>query len=304
MRWGKRGLIYGPDGSSSWAKYSALQPTPHLLNDDIIRVFLGFRDDQGIGRVGFVDVESNDPSKICRVSRDPVLDIGIPGTFDDNGVIPCAVVKRDEGLFLYYAGYQISNKVKFLAYGGLAVSDDNGESFKRLKKTPILERTNDELYFRVIHSIIFDNGIWKTWYGAGSDFLKKNGKAFPVYNIRYMESKNSIDFPEKGTIVIDIKEDEHRVGRPNVVKIGKLFIMFYGVGTIDVPYRLAYAISSDGITWDIKGDISGLSLSQDGWDSKMMAYPAVITTQNGTYMFYNGNNMGRDGFGYAKLIEW
>lgn len=304
MQWVKKGLIYGPDDSFSWAKHSALQPTPYLLNNDVIRVFVGFRDDQGIGRVGFVDVDCNDPSKVIRASRSPVLDIGIPGAFDDNGVIPCAVVKRDEGLFLYYAGYQISNKVKFLAYGGLAVSDDNGELFKRLKKTPILERTDDELYFRVIHSIIFDNGIWKTWYGAGSDFLKKNGKTFPVYNIRYMESENGMDFPEKGMIVIDIKGGEHRVGRPNVVKLGKLFIMFYGVGTIDVPYRLSYAISSDGINWDIRRDIPGLSLSQDGWDSKMMAYPGVITVNNTTYMFYNGNDMGKAGFGYAKLIEW
>ena len=304
MRWDKRGLIYGPDGSSSWAKHSALQPTPYLLNDDVIRVFVGFRDDQGIGRVGFVDVDCNDPSKVIRVSRSPLLDIGIPGAFDDNGVIPCSVINIDQKIFLYYAGYQISKRVKFTAYGGLSVSDDNGESFERVKKTPILERTDDELFFRVIHSIIFDNGIWKAWYGAGSDFLKKNGKVFPVYNIRYMESKNGIDFPEKGTIVIDIKVDEHRVGRPNVAKIGKLFIMFYGIGTIDLPYRLAYAISSDGITWDIKGDIPGLSLSQNGWDSKMMAYPGVITVNNTTYMFYNGNNMGRDGFGYARLIEW
>ncbi len=126
----------------------------------------------------------------------------------------------------------------------------------------------------------------------------------PVYNIRYLESENGITFPEKGKIVIDIEGAEHRVGRPNVVKTGKLFIMFYGVGTIDIPYRLSYAISTDGTNWDVKRVIPGLSLSQNGWDSKMMAYPGVVTAKNTTYMFYNGNDMGKAGFGYAELIEW
>ena len=87
MKWIKKGHIYGPSGRISWAKHSALTPTPVLINEDIIRVYAGFRDENGISRIGFVDVEAENPSKIRYISKSPVLDIGVAGAFDDNGVI-------------------------------------------------------------------------------------------------------------------------------------------------------------------------------------------------------------------------
>ena len=62
------GLIYGPDGSSSWAKHSAITPTPILIHEDTIRVYTGFRDNKGISRIGYVDVDSENPSKITNVT--------------------------------------------------------------------------------------------------------------------------------------------------------------------------------------------------------------------------------------------
>jgi len=118
MRWIKKGLIYGPDGQSRWAVHSALQPTPIVLSNTVIRVYVGFRDEQGVSRVGFVDVKADDPSTVLDVSREPVLDIGQDGTFDENGVVPCAITKREGQLYLYYAGYQLGHKVRFVAYGG------------------------------------------------------------------------------------------------------------------------------------------------------------------------------------------
>jgi len=78
MKWEKKGLIYGPDGRSSWARHSALQPTPLLRADQgHIRIFVGMRDDEGVGRIGFVDVASDNPAQVLRVSQAPVLDIGV-----------------------------------------------------------------------------------------------------------------------------------------------------------------------------------------------------------------------------------
>src|SRR6056297_3242988 len=126
MEWEKLGLVYGPDGTSPWAKHSALQPTPIVLGD-VIRIYCGFRDDEGTSRVGFVDVSLTDPTSVLKVSKDPVLDVGEFGTFDSHGVVPCAVVRRDEGVYLYYAGYLRGEKVRFQAFSGLAISNDDGE---------------------------------------------------------------------------------------------------------------------------------------------------------------------------------
>jgi len=45
-------------------------------------------------------------------------------------------------------------------------------------------------------------------------------------------------------------------------------------------------------------------VSADGWDSEMIAYSAVVPYRDRVYLFYNGNNCGRTGFGYAVLDQW
>ena len=119
-----------------------------------------------------------------------------------------------------------------------------------------------------------------------------------------MESDDAVNFPFTGSLAVDTVVGEYRVGRPYVIEQDGQYVMFFGKGTEDIAYGLTYATSKDGYTWIRHGDIKGLSLSKKCWDSKMMAYPAVITTKTGTYMLYNGNNYGYYGFGCAKLITW
>ncbi|SEK62594.1 hypothetical protein SAMN05421666_0710 [Roseovarius nanhaiticus] len=303
MKWEKLGLVYGPDGSSSWAKHSALQPTPVALSDRI-RVFCGFRDDDGVSRAGYVDVAKDDPTTVLGVSEDPVLDVGDFGTFDQHGVVPCAVVDTEDELRMYYAGYLRGAKVRFQAFCGLAISRDCGASFSRYSQVPILDRTPAEALFRAIHSVLRENGVWRIWYGGGSEFVSGKSKTLPVYNIRYMESEDGIHFPDFGDVAVDISPGEHRVGRPYVINQAGKYRMFFGKGSEARAYQLAYAESDDGYSWIRKDDELGLSFSETEWDSEMMAYPAVISSSGHTYMFYNGNNYGREGFGCAKLISW
>jgi len=302
VKWKKLGLVYGPDGSMEWANNTSLQPTPIML-DDRIRVFVGFRDVYGQSRVGYVDVDYGDPSKVLAISSRPSLDIGQEGAFDDNGVVPCAVIKDGRDLLLYYAGYQLHSKVRFTVYSGLAISNDNGITFRRYRLTPILERTDEELLFRVIHSVIIENGRWRVWYGGGSSFKKGERKTLPMYDVRYLESTSGVKFPGKGKVAVTTRGDEYRVGRPYVIKDGIIYKMFYGAGTEALTYKLGYAESINGIDWERKDEQIGISLSKEGWDSEMMAYPSVVKYENRTIMFYNGNNYGKDGFGVAELIE-
>ena len=300
MKWIKKGLIYGPDGKSSWAKNSALTPTPILI-DDQIRIYAGFRDDLGVSRIGYVNLEADNPSNILNVSETPVLDIGIPGTFDDNGVILGDIVEDDGKLFMYYVGFQIVQKVKFLAFTGLAISENDGDSFKRFSNTPILDRSDNGLYIRAIHSIFKDNNVWKAWYAAGSSWEIINGNPYPKYNIRYIESVDGINFKDEEKLCIDVKGSEYRIGRPRVTKQDDHYQMFYTKGNLNGDYFPGYAESIDGFNWERHDDKLGISLSSKGWDSKTLCYPSIIDYKNKTFMFYNGNEMGKDGFGYAIL---
>lgn len=301
------GRVYVPDGSLPWARRYAFPPTPHLLGDEVIRVYVAFCDSEMVGRVGYVDVDARDPSRVLRVSPRPVLDIGVPGAFDENGVVPCAVVERDGRLYLYYAGYQLGRKVRFYVFGGLAVSDDGGETFRRRSRVPVCDRTDRELLFRVIHSIMYEGGRWRVWYGGGSEFTTdaERGYQLPNYNIRYAESADGFSLPEEFRVCVDTGgEDEYRVGRPYVIRHGGRYKMFYSAGTKSHGYRLAYAESADGVEWERRDSEVGIDVSASGWDSEMQAYPSVVSHGERTYLFYNGNDYGREGFGYAVLERW
>ncbi|HAT75429.1 MAG TPA: hypothetical protein DCS19_00930, partial [Flavobacterium sp.] len=188
--------------------------------------------EKGVSRIGYVDVDVNNPLKILSVSQEPVLDIGAVGTFDDNGVILGDIIKLDKLFYMYYVGFQLVDKVKFLAFTGLAISDDGGNYFKRFSQAPILDRSDEGLYFRAIHSVVFENGIWKFWYGVGSEWVSINRESYPKYNIKYLESKDGINFGESGKLCIDFQNNEYRIGRPRVYKNVEGYKMFYTIGTL------------------------------------------------------------------------
>jgi len=307
MKWIKLGVVWNTDGKQAWSRSHAMGPTPFLLDEETIRVFLTTLDEQGRGRPMFVDVAANNPTRVLNVSHGPLLDIGEPGTFDDNGLMAISFVQKKPGeLFMYYAGFEICTQIRYRILSGLAISADGGESFNRYSKAPILERTSEELYFRGGPFAMLDEGVFKLWYVAGSEWTNLNGKAMPVYDLRYLESTDGIHWADRGTLSMAITgEDEHGFGRPWVIKRGPNdYQLFYSIRRRSFgAYRLGYAESTDGIHWVRKDDEMGLDVSPDGFDTHAIMYSAVINVKGKTYCFYNGNNFGEGGFGVAELVE-
>lgn len=301
MRWIKKGFIFGPDGAMPWAKDTALTPTPILLNEETIRVYAGFRDETGVSRIGFVDVDSSCPSNVKRFSAGPALDIGSNGMFDDNGVILGDVIRVNSDIRMYYVGFQLVSKVKFLAFSGLAISKDGGDTFVRYSNVPILDRSNDSLFIRAIHSVVKIEDQFHMWYASGNGWELINGIPYPQYRIRHAISKDGFNIETEGNICVDIEGLEYRIGRPRVFRLNNHFFMHYTRGTTDGQYLAGLAESFDGVHWKRIDSELGIGLSETGWDAKHLCYPAVITAKGKTYMFYNGNNMGKAGFGYAEL---
>lgn len=306
MKWIKQGLIYNANGEFNWAQSHAMIPTPIVLNENTIRVYVTFCDKNGIGRVGFVDVDSFNPKIIKGISPNPVLDIGLPGTFDENGALVCSVLTLNKKKYLYYVGFELGTKIRYRLLTGLGINaenDNNSYYFRKVKQTPILERSSDELFFRCGPFCLFEDNIFKLWYVAGSSWLKINNKDMPVYTINYLESNNGINWGNKGHVCINIQNDnEHGFGRPYVVKDEGFYKMFYSIRIKELGYRLGYAESVDGKNWERKDNEIGIDVSTEGWDSKMVCYSAVIQVNGRTYMFYNGNDFGGTGFGFAELM--
>ncbi|QCG48638.1 glycoside hydrolase family protein [Aeromonas schubertii] len=306
MHWKKLGIVYKPDGAFPWASSHAMIPTPLRLNNDIIRVYVTFCDKDGIGRPGFVDVLATDPKTVINVSTKPLLELGEPGSFDDHGILTCSVVNMGSNrVFMYYVGFELSTTIRYRLLTGLAISEDGGSSFTRNSSTPILERSDTERLFRGGPYCIPGKPN-KLWYVAGSKWTDINNKSMPVYNIRYLESPDGINWPSKGEVIIDItKDDEHGFGRPAVIKkkTGG-YRMFYSIRRRSLnAYRLGYAESDDGISWTRMDEKLNLDTTLGEFDSDAIMYAAPIEINNRLYVFYNGNDFGREGFALARLED-
>lgn len=283
----------------------AMLPTP-LLIDERLRIFIGFCDRSNVGRIGYVDVNPNNPKEIIAISENPVLDIGRNGCFDDNGVVPISVLRKGDEIYLYYVGFQLGVKVPYYMFGGLAISSDNGESFYRYSESPILDRCGDEVYARCGINVIYDEGKYKMWYVGSKHegWTVSEGKLKPLYTMKYVESDDGVHWHGEPVQCLEYKnDDEHGFGRPYVWRDGNILKMFYSIRTYSRGYYIGYAESNDGINWNRLDDEAGIGLSRNGWDDKNISYPVIFKHNGHTYMFYNGNGCGKTGFGYAKLAK-
>ena len=300
--WSKKGLVFetARHGVGGWMRHSALTPTPHRLDDECIRVYAGFRDGQGVSRIGYVDVRADDPATIVRVSAEPVLDVGRGGCFDDNGMILGDVVDGPGGLHLFYVGFQQVARAKFLAFTGLALSTDGGEHFRRVQETPILDRAPGRSTIGAVHSALCEDGRWRLWYAVGDDWEIIGGQPFPRYHIRCAETDDLRAMPREDQVCLLPRGSEYRIGRPRVYRFGGKYVMYFTRGNLTGEYFPGVACSDDGIHWARRDEALGLTLSASGWDARTLCYPALIRQRDKLLMFYNGNDMGVDGFGVAE----
>ena len=304
MKWEKMGLIYVPKGDLWWSKAYTHAPTPEVINDEFIRVYYDSLDENKFGRIGYVDLDINDPTKILYLSKKPVLDIGEIGMFDDCGVNPSCIINVNNEKRLYYIGWQRAERVPYMFYTGLAVSKDEGKTFEKYSKVPILDRTDHDPLSVATLFVMIENHVFKGWYFSCTEWTVEEGRVRYNNVIKYAESEDGIHWKTTDHICVAPEGGyDYAIGRPWVVKDGTVYKMWYSIRSTkkSKEYRIGYAESTDGIVWEKKDNAVGIDVSKTGWDSEMICFPCVVDAKGRRYMFYSGNRFGRGGFGYAVL---
>jgi predicted GH43/DUF377 family glycosyl hydrolase len=309
MKWQKKGLIFAVDNNYDWMVSHAQVPLVDKVSEDILRIYFGTRDSQNRTLTTFIEVEADNPQNILYIHDKPILSLGRLGCFDDSGVMPSDIISYDGKKYFYYLGWNVGSSVRYRVANGLAISKDNGGTFKRVSEGPIMDRSIVDPIAASTQCVLVENSIWKTWYMSYVKWEIVNGLTEPFYHIKYAESKDGINWERKGIVCIDFKSDnEAGIARPFVIKENDRYKMWYSYRTAEnyrtnkaQSYRIGYAESSDGINWIRKDEETGIDRSEEGWDSEMLAYPYVYEHKGKKYMLYNGNEFGKSGFGYAVL---
>ena len=278
----------------------AMVPTVEPRGNGVFKIYFSGRDDRNRSQIGWATLDVSRAPTIVEFATEPVLTNGALGAFDDNGVTPSCVVRDGNCTLLYYIGWNQGATVRMLLFGGLAVSDDDGKTFRRHSRAPILERTHLDPFLNTAPFVIRQANLWRMYYVCGVEWVHKN---LPRYHIRTATSADGIAWNRAGQVAIDFaSQDECALARPMVIKDGDIYRMWFGHKSINpgaLDYRLGYAESTDGVAWHRRDDLAGLTTSDQGWDSEMVEYATVFEHGDQKYMLYNGNNYGYGGIGLA-----
>lgn len=318
FRWEKLGRIYNPydfEDRPIWMHEYALAPCT-LVFDSFVRVYFGSRPPKGPDGMSttyqsYVDLDRKNLLKIIRIAKEPVIKLGNLGYFDEFGTYPLSVVREDNGILGFYAGWTRCESTPFNTGIGMVNSWDGGETFKKIEgKGPVIPYTQDEPFTISGPKIRKFNGLYYMFYIAGKEWLIKNGKPEICHKIRTAVSSDGKKWTKRNRDIIPNYWDENESqASPDVFYLNGKYHMFFD-GWVPSTFRetgkrlIGYAYSDDLLNWTRDDSQAGIAPSEDitFWDCKMVAYPHVFELDGDYYMLYIGNEVGRYGFGIAKLV--
>jgi len=307
ISWTKKGCIFNVDASYDWNKSCARVPVVEILNESVWRVYYGSKNNLNRGSVSYFDVEAGKPENVIYTHDKPILLRGALGTFDELGIMPSCILSHDSKKYFYYIGYNVKKTLPYHNGIGLAIGNNKTDTFERFSDGPLFEINYKEPFFNASSFVMKDENKWKMWYLSTTEWRMIDNRAEPLYHIKYAESNNGIDWKREGLVAIDYKSKaEGGIARPFVIKKNGKYSMWYSYRNLigyktdkKASYRIGYAESDDGIVWTRLDEHAGIDVSEDSWDSGMICYPYLVEWGNKLFMFYNGNNFGETGIGYA-----
>lgn len=319
MKWIKRGKLFDPTlySLANGCKEFAQSPQT-IVFDDFVRIYFSTRKkDEITGKylsfIAYIDVDK-DLKTILNSSTQDIIPLGELGTFDEHGIFPINLLKDGNKILAYTCGWNRRVSVSVETSIGLAISDDDGVTFKKYGSGPIMSSSLHEPVLVGDAFVQKYDSIYHMWYIFGTKWMAATEiePEARVYKIAHATSVDGIEWKkEEGIQIISDKLNENECqALPTVVKINQRYHMFFCFREATDfrknaarSYKLGYAYSDDLKNWTRDDENSGITISPDGFDSEMMCYPHLFEMDSKFYLLYNGNEFGKYGFGMAELEQ-
>jgi hypothetical protein len=303
--WHREGLLVTVKPGHPWWVSHAQLPTVLPLAERLWRVYFGARDRDNRTRVLAVDVDPGDGMDVLAEHYEPLLDRGPPGTFDHEGVCPSAALTIDGEVRLYYIGVIMRRDVRSQASIGLAVSGD-GIAFRRAFAGPVHGVGPFDPFFSSAPTVRRSPHGYRMWYVGGTQWREVNGMLDPFYEIRITHSPDGLLWDARSQSAL---AKAAGVGRPWITQERDgLRLWFSCRGEAyrmagDAAYRLmSVRLDEHGVAC---GDAEPVPFDNPpaagDFDGTMQAYACVLPYGDDLIMFYNGDEFGKAGFGWARL---
>ena len=175
LRWKKLGQIFDPTRHKTILMNHYSQNPNVLELEDKLRIYFTCRPERDeigncVSNTAYADFEKEEPFKLIEVAENPVLQLGGPGDFDEFGIMPGSVLNMEDKkeIWLYYVGWTRMHSVPYKWSNGLAISKDNGKTFERFSKGPIMGSIFNDPYLQACpRTMRVGNDEFIMWYNAG-----------------------------------------------------------------------------------------------------------------------------------------
>jgi len=244
-------------------------------------------------RIGYAT--SPDGITWTKSDSNPVMDVGPPGSWDDERVNPGAVIFDGSSYKMWYTGYD-----GFFRRTGYATSPD-GITWTKSDSNPVMDvgaagEWDDT--WAIISAVIFNGSDYQGWYpgGGGPNANFRTGYATSPDGITWTKSDSNhvMDFGAAG------EWDGASAGVGAVIYNGSIYEMWYEGIRAGVT-QIGYATSTDGLVWT-KSDSNPVLLVGPFavWDWSHVFVPTVLYDGTSYHLWYVGYSSDFKGkIGYA-----
>jgi hypothetical protein len=299
MAWQKQGLIYRPQSIHPKLATHVANPLPIFLDGDTYRVFYSGRDALNRSSVGYVDIDIV-KREVIYVHPEPVFLHGDEASFYSHGVSIGNCYDVGETRYILFMGWQCPPDRHWRGEIGRLVLASDLSTLTLDSHKPFM--AVDEIdpislsYPWVMHD---ESNGYHMWYGSTLQWDAGNAEMLHV--IHHASSVDGHVWQRNGLAIpyeIGVAQAFSHPAVSDNSDDGYQMWFSYRSGKGE-KYRIGYAQSSDKVNWELKLKDVGIDVSEQGWDSDMIEYPAVFQHKDQRYLLYNGNGHGHSGFGLA-----
>lgn len=263
----------------TWMEDQTANPDLLCIGDTY---FLYFRAQQGgHDRIGVATIPVNQFDGVTWQihPESPIIDVGPPGSFDENHVLDPGTVYVDGTIYLYYSAVN----PRYPRSVGLATSND-GIHFRKHPECPLLLRSAPEPVYR--------DGRFYLFYGR---HRKSGGE-----EICLATSDDGVHFTEyAGNPVVGIGPpgawDSHCVETPRIFfENGLYYLLYCGSDRHDdYPFHAGLAVSGDLFHWrKYEGNPIFSRGQEDEWDEGAIWFATVEKIKDVYCLWYEGYGGG------------
>ena len=302
--WRPLGRVFSPIAGERWSVSHAAYPTALTLADGNVRIFYSTRDASNRSSAASVDIAiDGNRFEMLGAPRGPLLTPGARGSFDADGVTVTSVVAHEGKFYAFYLGWTMLVHVPFTNFIGVAVSDDDGQIFRRCLSVPVVGRSPENPLTVGYPFVLRDGAGWRMWFGS---HLHWGPHMEMLHVVKEARSTDLVRWTPSDAVVVNCAAQadplEFAISRPVVLREpDNSLSMWYARRRPD--YELGFARSADGKHWERRDQDLRFVGTAEAWEDKERTYPFVFDHSGRRYMLYNGNGYGREGFGLAILEQ-